>query len=284
MRAGWRLGIFVVLVVTLVKAGALLIRRLLPGADHATTYLVGGTASFLVLLLCSRIMGWSEHRSLADFGLPWRNMFGARFWQGALLGFVSIACLLVILGFFGAFHIGSMVLRGADIWKWAAGYALVFLLVALLEEFGTRGYALFTLSTGIGFWPAAALSTALFVYMHSHNSGETGLGMVNLGLFGLLNCLLLRRTGDLWMPIGLHMAFDWGETFFFGVANSGEQYPGRLFVSSSSGPVWLSGGSAGPEGSVVYTLLLAVTLLLCSVWLRETMYPRVGGWVRTACS
>jgi hypothetical protein len=23
------------------------------------------------------------------------------------------------------------------------------------------------------------------------------------------------------MPIGLHMAFDWGETYFYGVADSG---------------------------------------------------------------
>ena len=149
----------------------------------------------------------------------------------------------------GVFHFDSIALHGFDIWKWAIAWALVFILVALREEFRARGYGLFTLSAGIGFWPAAILSAACFGYSHHGNSGEDWIGLFNAGAFGLLACFLLRRTGNLWMPIGLHMAFDWGETYFYGVANSGQTLPGHLLNSSSSGPPWLSGGTVGPEGS-----------------------------------
>src|SRR6516164_8859914 len=110
--------------------------------------------------------------------------------------------------------------------------------------------------------------------IHTGNSGEDWIGLANVALFGLLACLLLHRTGNLWMPIGLHMAWDWGETFFYGVANSGKTYPGQLMNSGPSGPVWLSGGSVGPEGSVLCTLLMVLCWILCSIWLPDVKYPR----------
>jgi uncharacterized protein len=274
LRAGWRLLIFLAIVIALINASNLMVRRLLHGADDTTLFLVREVTYFLILVLASRIMGRMEGRTIADYGLPWRRMFCAQFWQGALLGFASITGLLVAMRLAGVFYFGTIALHGADIWKWAIIYAFVFILVALLEEFRDRGYGLFTLSAGIGFWPAAILSAAYFGYSHHGNSGEDWGGLFNAGMFGLLACLLLRRTGNLWMPIGLHMAFDWGETFFYGVANSGQAHPGHLLNSSSSGPAWLSGGTVGPEGSLLFTLLMIVLWLICAVRLREVKYPK----------
>jgi membrane protease YdiL (CAAX protease family) len=192
-------------------------------------------------------MGRIEGRTIADYGLPWRGMFRAQFWQGALLGFAAITGLLAAMRVAGVFYFGSIALHGADVFKWATIYALVFILVALKEEFRARGYGLFVLSEGVGFCPA--------------------------GAFGLFACFLLRRTGNLWMPIGLHVAFDWGETYFYGVADSGQTLPGHLLNSSSSGPAWLSGGTVGPEGSVLATFMIVVLWLICAAWLREVKYP-----------
>jgi len=215
-----------------------------------------------------------EGRTIADYGLPWRKMFRAQFWQGALLGFASITALLVFMRVVGVFYFGTIALRGADVWKWAAIYAFVFMLVALREEFRARGYGLYTLSAGIGFWPAAILWSAFFGYSHHGNSGEDWIGLFNAGAFGLLACFLLRRTGNLWMPIGLHMAFDWGQTYFYGVADSGQVLPGHLLNSHSTGAAWLSGGTVGPEGSLLCILLLVVVWILCAGWLREVKYPK----------
>jgi len=265
VRTGWRLCIFLTLFVGLLKLSKLLIHVLLPRADRHLQFVVGGVATFLILLLATWILGRMEGRRIGDFGLPWRDAFRVRFWQGALLGCAFITCLLIMLRLTRTFYFGAIALHGAEVYKWAVAYALVFLLVALVEEFGTRGYVLFTLSKTMGFWPAAVLLSALFAGAHAGNPGENWIGLMNLGFFGLITSMFVRVTGNLWMSIGFHTACDWCETFSYGVANSGGVYPGQLLDSKSCGPSWLSGGSAGPEGSVIYTGLMVASLIWCGL-------------------
>jgi membrane protease YdiL (CAAX protease family) len=273
LRVGWRLLVFLMTVITLISASNALVHRLLSAADNTILFLVREVMDFLIFLFASWIMGRIEGRTIAVYGLPWQGIFRVQFWRGLAVGFTAITALLVAMRAVGVFNFGSVVLRGTEIWRWALIYALVFLLVALREEFRTRGYGLFTLSAGIGFWPAAILSSAFFGYGHHGNSGEDWIGLFNAGAFGLLACFLLRRTGNLWMSIGLHMAFDWGETYFYGVPDSGQVVPGHLLNPSSLGPTWLSGGTVGPEGSLLCTLLIAIVWLICAAWLPENKYP-----------
>jgi uncharacterized protein len=175
------------------------------------------------------------------------------------------------------FSIGSLALHGTALGSSAMLWAVVFILVALREEFRARGYALFKLAAGIGFWPAAVLSSAFFGSSHRGNSGEGWTGRFNAGAFGLLLCFLLRRSGNLWLPAGLRMAIDWGETYFYGVRDGGNVTRGHLLNSSSTGRAWLSGGTVGPEGSVLCRLLVVALWLACAVWLREVKYPRYLG-------
>jgi hypothetical protein len=71
-------------------------------------------------------------------------------------------------------------------------------------------------------------------------------------------CLTLRRTGTLWFAVGLHAAFDWGETFLFSVPDSGLVAPGHMLNSSLQGPAWLTGGTVGPEGSVMAFVVVGI--------------------------
>jgi len=273
LHAFWNLCLFLLLVLPLLYGGNLLTRQLLQGANLAALFFVREIRILFTFFIATWIMGRVEGCNIAEYGLPWRLMLGGRFWMGALLGFVSLTFLLLVMHLVGVFHFGALVLSNTDIVKWALLYVLVFILVALTEEFSARGYALYTLTRIAGFWPAAILTAIVFGYTHVGNSGEDWIGLANVGLFGLLACLLLQRTGNLWMPIGLHMAWDWGETFFYGVANSGKTYPGQLMNSAPSGPLWLSGGSVGPEGSVLCTLLMLLAWILCSIWLPDVKYP-----------
>ena len=75
------------------------------------------------------------------------------------------------------------------------------------------------------------------------------------------------------MPIGFHAAWDWGETYFYGVPDSGQVAVGHLFNASFSGPRWLTGGTVGPEGSY---LCIALLLALCFIFahrFREAKFP-----------
>jgi hypothetical protein len=277
LRAGWRLLIFFAILLPLGYAANRIVDPTLQrlNADFFTplggTIVLGGLAS--TLLLTAWIMGRIEDRSLADYGLPWRRAFCRQFWQGAAFSFASLTALLLVLRLSSAFSFGSPALHGADIWKYAAAWTVPLFLAALVEDFFYRGYLLFTLTTGIGFWPAAVVSSLLMGGAHYFNPGGHGLGPVAATLYCLVTCLVLRRTGDLWMPLGIHSAWNWGEVFFYGVPSSGQSAHGHFLNASFHGPAWLTGGTFGPEASWPNLALLVIWGLILSIWLRGVKYP-----------
>lgn len=266
LRAGWRLTIFVAIAAGLMAVKAVLFRTLPLGTDQALLYLVDKILKFAVFLLVSCTMARIEGRTIGDYGLPWKSMFGHQFWKGAIIAFLCLTAFLAASRFAGVFRFGQIALHGTQIWKWGGGYAFGFIVVALEEEFHYRGYALYTLTHGIGFWPAAVVLSAIFGFSHLGNSGENWLGVLNASAGGVLFCLLLRRSGNLWMPIGVHASWDWTQTYFYGIPDSGRSLPGHLLNGNFVGPRWLTGGTVGPEGSVLFTLLLVLFCLGISVW------------------
>lgn len=235
--------------------------------------LIGIALPTAALVLPSWIMAKFEGRSLADYGLPWRRAFCRQYWQGAAISFVSITAMLLAFRLCGEFSFGTLALHGADIWKFAAAWAVPMFLGALLEDFLYRGYLLFTLTTGIGFWPAAVVSSLVMGGMHYFNPGGHGLGPVVTTEYCLITCLILRRTGDLWMPLGLHSAWNYSALFIYSIPSGGQTVLGHLMNSSLHGPVWMTGGSYGPEGSWSNMILLTIWAVGFSLWLRGVKYP-----------
>lgn len=228
---------------------------------------VGDLASAIVpAVILMRVEG----RPWKVFGLPARQAFGRLFWIGAVWGFLGISLLMFALYGLHAFSFGHIVLHGVRLARFAAFWAVMFLLVGFFEEFLLRGYSQFTLARGIGFWPAAVVMSCLFGLIHLQNEGEQSIGLLAAAFIGLFFCLTLRRTGNLWFAVGFHALWDWGETFFYSVPDSGEIWPGHLLHSSLHGPQWLSGGSVGPEGSVLCFAVIAV------VWIAfDHTFPKV---------
>jgi membrane protease YdiL (CAAX protease family) len=124
----------------------------------------------------------------------------------------------------------------------------------------------------MGFWPTAILLSALFGLAHASNPGESKFGLVSVVLFGLLFCLFLRRRGNLWWAVGFHAGWDWGQTFFYGVPDSGLSPYHNLFGSAFSGPRWLTGGSVGPEASIFTPVVLVIVAILFASAYRENKY------------
>ena len=187
-------------------------------------------------LLMSRIEG----RPFGCYGLPSSHAFGKLFWVGALWGMVSLTLLLLALRGAHAFYFGTLALHGGRALKFAVFWAAFFLIVAFYEEFFTRGYTQFTLTETVGFWPAAILLSLGFGALHLENPGESWVGILGAMVIGFFFCLTLRRTGNLWFAIGFHAAWDWGESYFYSVPDSGGMAPGHLLHSSLQGPRWLT--------------------------------------------
>jgi membrane protease YdiL (CAAX protease family) len=224
----------------------------------------------LAAILPGFVMARLEGRPFGDFGLPARGAFGRNFWVGTLWGIASLSVLMLALRLAGAFEFGSLALGGTRIVKFAAYYALFFLLTGFFEEFALRGYSQWVLAKGMNFWPAAAALSFAFGYIHGGNPGEAKTGMVAAGLIGFFFCLTLRRTGSLWWAVGFHMSWDWGESYLYSVPDSGEIAPGHLLNSSFHGPDWLTGGTVGPEGS------LLVFVVIVALWVVfDRIYPEV---------
>jgi membrane protease YdiL (CAAX protease family) len=94
------------------------------------------------------------------------------------------------------------------------------------------------------------VTSCYFGSIHLANSGESPAGLIAAGLIGLVFCLSLWRTGSLWWAIGFHTAWDWAQSFLYGVGDSGSTIAGHWLISHPAGRTILSGGATGPEGSV----------------------------------
>jgi membrane protease YdiL (CAAX protease family) len=223
---------------------------------------------FFATLIAATVMAKIEGRSVGTYGLPRSGAFGKNFWVGTLWGFAWLTVLMVALRLTHAFYFGGLAIHGVRVLRFAAFYALLFLTVGLFEELVVRGYPLFTLTHGMGFWPAAILLSIIFGAMHYSNSGEGWVGLLGAGLIGFFLCLTVRRTGTLWFAVGFHASWDWGESYFYSVPDSGGISPGHLLNSSFHGSHWLTGGSVGPEGSL---LVFVVIGLMCTAF--DRVYP-----------
>jgi membrane protease YdiL (CAAX protease family) len=214
-----------------------------------------------------------ENRSFGAYGLPERLAFGKPFWTGAGWGLLSLTTLLVLLRIFGAISFEGITLHGARIGKFGLFWGLFFLLVAFYEEFAFRGYLLFAFSQAIGFWPTALVSSLIFGYVHHNNPGENWMGAAGAAAIGLFFSFTLRRTGNLWFAVGMHAVWDWSETFLYSVPDSGYVPPGHLLRTSLHGSSWLTGGSVGPEASVLLFGLVAILWIVLNRLYPEAKYP-----------
>ncbi len=265
LRSGWRLALYLLIVAAIGFAFRWLVLAVwkYPFAQMSPAkLLVGECVAALTVTSGALVMSRLEKRQPGVYGLPARDAFRKHFWQGALWGLGEISVLILLIAAWRGYSFGQIALDRSAAVRWGVFWAILFVVVGFFEEFAFRGYTQYTLSSGIGFWPAAAILSALFGAVHLGNAGEGWVGALGAGIIGLFFCLTLRRTGSLWFAVGMHMSFNWGQTFLFSVPNSGMVAQGNLSNAALHGPRWLTGGSVGPEGSVFCFLTIALLFVL----------------------
>jgi len=279
LRAGWRLLIFLAMVAAMFFFVAFVFQskliKLLGTDFSARNVIVQELISFSIILIATFIMGRLERRRFAAYGLPARGFCGRNFWSGALWGFVMLSFIVAMMAATHAYSVAGLALSSEGVVKYGLLWALAFLMVGLFEEFSFRGYMQYTLTSGMGFWPAALITCLAFAGGHIGNPGENWVGVVEIVLIALFLCLALRRTGTLWFAIGWHMSFDWGESFFYSTPNIGIQATGHMLKVSLTGSKWLSGGSVGPEASVFDLIVTIAGILLLAKLYPEAKYPEI---------
>ncbi len=292
LRAGWSLLLFTAFTWGLVLLSKPMLRHVMPTHAHLkevplAAVLVGDGFSFVALALAAFLVSLVERRRYGKYGLG-RLRVGQFVW-GLALGGGLLSLLVLTLKWSGLLVFDGRLLFGADAWTWGAGWFAGFLAVGFAEEFTTRGFVQFTLARGLagiagalgmeerprrvlGFWATALFFSFIFGFGHKGNAGESPIGLVSAGLIGLVFAFSLWRTGSLWWAIGFHAAWDWAQSFVFGVADSGNMMQHHLLASHPQGSPLMSGGLTGPEGSV-YVL---VAVVAAAVAIYATLPAEVG--------
>jgi uncharacterized protein len=270
IRSGWRAAIFVVLFVLLGQAAATVAYILLTG--FGTPSGPGSPAALAVngaaLLTAALMAGWLCAKLLER--LPFRSL-GAAFTDGWLRNFL-VGMLVGACAFALAALIG--VAGGGLSFRWnteASGSAIgttlivsfiVFTAAAAFEEALLRGYLLQTfLRSGLGLF-AVFFTSVVFAMLHNTNPNATWLSWINTFLAGIWMAVAYLKTRDLWMPLGVHLGWNWAQGPIFGVEVSGlaELAPAPLMRETDLGPTWLTGGDYGIEGGIACTLALIVAI------------------------
>jgi hypothetical protein len=153
----------------------------------------------------------------------------------------------------------------------------------LIEEILFRGLLFRLIAKLLGTWGALALTAAMFGFAHLSNHGATAGSAVAIALeAGVLLGAAYAATTRLWLPIGLHFAWNFTEGSVFGMTLSGNAMASGVIRGSLSGPRILTGGEFGPEASIVavvvcfaaalYLIYRIVKLRLAEppVWSRRT--------------
>lgn len=264
LRAGWRLLLYAAFWFTLEFVGRSLAPRVRFEGDSYSPFnlALGDLIDFASAYAAALLMGRLERRSVDVYGLPLRHAFRKSFWIGILIGLGEVSLLIALISAFGGYSFGRLAVQGASIFGWVIFWGAAFVAVGLSEEFLFRGYTQYTLASGIGFWPAALTLSLVFGAVHWGNPGEGIAGVLNVVVTGVVFAFALRRTGNLWLAVGWHASFDFGETFLFSVPDSGLVFDHHLSNATLHGPAWLTGGTIGPEGSVFSFLTMGVSTLV----------------------
>jgi membrane protease YdiL (CAAX protease family) len=290
LRAGWSVLIFVLLLrigLFAIQKTHLISQPTNAAADISLSFgFVNEVLSAFAVLVATWIMAKIERRGRSyGFGVEHK---GKLFLAGLSSGLFLITLLVFTLWKSGVLVIGPRLIFGVDVLRYGLLWFLAFCLVGLFEESLTRGFLLYTLtrglaalyrslfktahSTALGFWSAAVVMSVIFYLGHTSNPGESPVGLLAVFVGGMFFCYGVWRTGSIWWGIGMHAAWDWGQSFLFGVADSGIMVQHRLLAAHPEGKPLLSGGTTGPEGSILVVLVLAVGSLIVFLTLPRGHY------------
>jgi membrane protease YdiL (CAAX protease family) len=204
-----------------------------------------------------------DGRPLAATGLAFRGRWLRELGLGLLIGTVMILLVAGLEGTLGVARFTLGAVPTARLLLWAGGLLLFGFIAATNEELIFRGYPFQSLVEAVGAVAAVGLCSALFGAVHLGNPHHTWISTLNTALVGVPLAVAYLRTRLLWLPIGIHFAWNFVQGFCLGLPVSGIQFPYSLLRAQVSGGRLLTGGDYGPEGS----LLAAAVVVLATGYL-----------------
>lgn len=281
LKAGWRILLFVIMFLGITAAGMTGARAILGSLPKLSLqqFFILGVCATLAVYLARRFL---DKRSFVSLGL--------RVDRFALLDIVSgvvNSALVMATVFFMMLSLGLIEFHGFSWWTDGVGpevnfqmailpvvlaVGLKLTIVAWWEELVFRGYFFQNLIAGTNLKWAIIISSLVFGLTHMMNPHGTILGGLLIAFITPQLIYAYLKTGQLWLPMGLHLGWNFFQASVFGFASSGQDSP-SMISQSPLGPEWLSGGEFGAEGSILIIPVTLASYFLIHYWVRATRSP-----------
>ncbi|WP_433191476.1 lysostaphin resistance A-like protein [Actinoallomurus sp. CA-150999] len=215
---------------------------------------VGVALAVLVLLAYLKVVRLVERREVAELA---RDGAVAETRRGTLIGIGLFVAAIGIIAMFGGYRASW-----GSLWVALTGFGLMCA-VAVTEELMFRGVLFRIVEEMAGTRGALVVSALAFGMLHLVNPHATIWGAIAIAIeAGLMFGATYAATRTLWLPIGMHLGWNFAEGGIFGVTVSGSHGTVGLLKGTLSGSAALTGGSFGPEGSLVAILICGIPTVL----------------------
>ncbi len=245
-------------------------------------FAINGIATVVVIILTFLIAGWLlDRRKFSNFGFHFSKMWWLDMGFGLALGAILMLFIFLVELAFGWIAIESfMQARDGSSFLSAILASLVgFIAVGIYEEMLFRGYHLRNLAEGINWkflgsqnalWIGFVLSSSMFGIAHATNPNATWISTLNLVLAGLFLGLGFILTGELAIPIGLHITWNFFQGSVFGFPVSGSNTSASFINIQQGGADLVTGGAFGPEAGLIGILTILLGSLIIIWYVKKT--------------
>lgn len=213
------------------------------------------------ILVCVVLWKALDKKSLKDFGMTSLKKDWKSFIVGLIIGAISLTMVAIIL-LLTKYSVVNGSLLKPNFSPSIISSFIIYIFVGFSEEILCRGYFLSVLKQCKNKYVPYIGSSILFALMHSLNSGISIPAYINLFLFGLFLAYIVYKTGNLWVGIGIHITWNFFEGSVFGFLVSGGNISESVYYLQNSGNQIINGGTFGPEGGLVVTFVLILSIFL----------------------
>jgi uncharacterized protein len=280
LRAGWRILLHLFALVALGLGGGFVASQ---APEGAIAEAVGSLVYLAVVLLATWLMArFIDRRRFAEYGFR----LSAGWWLDLVFGLVlgvalmtGIVAVMLYLGW-ATLTQASATNLGVPI---AAAFGIQLLgmiVVGINEELVFRGYHLRNMAEGFSRFGVNAaiiialiISSCIFGLGHLANEAAGGahttpLALLNLILAGLVMLAVpYLLTGELAIPIGIHITWNLFQGPVFGLAVSGLESETHLLTVETTGPEVWTGGAYGAEGGLLATIAVIIGVIISAIWI-----------------
>lgn len=220
-----------------------------------------------ILTILIPILAWriTTKRKLSDMGFtPIKSNFKELI-AGLVFGILSMTLVFAAI----------MLSGQAEVATWKPHFSVMqllflvfFILVGFAEELLSRGYIMSVLRQTKSIAAIMILPSVIFALLHSANSGIGLVPYINLTLVGVLFSYMFLKSGNIWMPIGYHITWNYFQGNVFGFKVSGNQLEGMLTTTYAEDNIW-NGGAFGPEGGLFVTAIILIGFIVVKLYYKN---------------